>query len=142
VFKVIKIYSRQNPNQLLHLVVDLNDIASRVDFMDSSDVLQIGAVKKLMGDRPHPHWHKRKFLLKKTRVQESWFVYRGEVLVSHFDVDETLLDRQILTAGFLNVTLKGGHTFEVLSDSTIILEHKLGPYKGLKKDKVQFTYPE
>ena len=34
------------------------------------------------------------------------------------------------------MTFRGGHTYTLLEDDTIVREYKTGPYKGIDMDKV------
>ena len=49
--------------------------------------------------------------------------------------DNTVVATPILTQGDISITLKGGHTFEILEDDTIVYEFKTGPYEGVELDK-------
>ena len=53
----------------------------------------------------------------------------------HYDIDDSLLGIHELSSGDMNITLLGGHTFEILEDDTIICEQKNGPYYGQELDK-------
>jgi hypothetical protein len=84
--------------------------------------------------RPHKHISKS-VTFTESNAQESWRVFRGKILVHHFDVDDALISSVELMAGDINITLSGGHTLEILEDNTIICEHKNGPYLGQALDK-------
>ena len=136
--QVKSVYSRVKPGLLLHLIVNINSTEDRVDFSNFQDLLQVSSVKKSKDERPIPHFHRKRFFWGRRIIQESWFVVSGKIQVQLYDIDNSLICAETLNPGFLNITYAGGHTFVTKSNDTIILEHKLGPYKGQLKDKVQF----
>lgn len=132
-----KIYSKIN-DELLHIVFNTNILGTnRIDIIDSENFLQCAIVKNSeVGYKYRPHSHNiNKVEFKTIQTQESWFVLDGCIKVYHYDIDGELLNTDILKKGFLNITLKGGHTLEVLEKNTLIMEHKNGPYFGFEKDK-------
>jgi cupin fold WbuC family metalloprotein len=132
-----KIFSKVNKD-LLHMVYDTNHIeTSRIDLIESENFIQCALVKNSeVGYKYRPHFHNiNKVDYKKTQTQETWFVLNGSIKVYHYDINGELLNTEILKKGSLNITLKGGHTLEILEKNTIIMEHKNGPYFGFDKDK-------
>jgi hypothetical protein len=132
-----KIYSKIN-NELLHIIYDTNIIEeNRVDLIESENFLQCALVKNSqVGYKYRPHSHNtNKVEYKNIQTQESWFLLAGSIKVYHYDIDGKLLNTEILKKGGLNITLKGGHTLEILEKNTLIMEHKNGPYLGFEKDK-------
>ncbi len=132
-----KIFSKIN-NELLHIVYNTNVIEeNRVDLIGSENFLQCALVKNSeVGYKYRPHSHNiNKVEFKNIQTQESWFVLEGCIKVYHYDIDGKLLNTEILKKGGLNITLKGGHTLEILKENTLIMEHKNGPYFGFEKDK-------
>jgi hypothetical protein len=133
---MIEIYSRVEPLRLLHIIYSLSSVTKRTDLLEIDNPLQVSVVRKNIGDDPLAHAHKSKTFVNEPQViQESWFVYKGKVEVLHFDLDKSLIGTHILVEGDLNITLLGGHSFRTLSNDTIILEHKNGPYLGRHADK-------
>ena len=63
-------------------------------------------------------------------------VVSGSVKVYFYDLDDSLLYTTTLNPGDASITLEGGHTYEILSDETLVYEYKTGPYQGQELDKV------
>lgn len=134
--KMHKIYSKINPDKLLHLVVNLSDFnQERMDLIPDNQFIQCSTLKMQNNKTFRPHKHIWKDGPKKVIAQESWVVIQGKVKCSFFDIDNQLLCEYILEAGDASFTLEGGHTYTILSDDTLIYEYKTGPYEGQKMDK-------
>lgn len=131
-----KIFSNKEPDKLLHIVYNINQIDDRIDLISEENFLQCSVVRKNAGDKFKAHKHIVKSIdFREQIAQESWFVYKGKIRVYHYDIDDTLINIQELCEGEINITLFGAHTFEVLDNNTIILEQKNGPYYGQSLDK-------
>jgi len=70
-------------------------------------------------------------------TQEAWIVVSGQLQVQVFDTDDTFVEQLTLTAGQCMTLFRGGHTFTVLTDNTVIFEIKNGPYYGQQTDMKQ-----
>jgi cupin fold WbuC family metalloprotein len=132
-----KIYSKLNSTKHLHTVYRLNDITARNEVAEEHQFLQLATLRMDKGKTFKPHQH----IWKKTPVQqiiaqESWVVIKGSVEVSFYDIDGTLLEKQIIRTGDCSMTFEGGHTYTILEDDTVVYEYKTGPYTGQKDDKV------
>ena len=68
-------------------------------------------------------------------------VISGLVKVFFYDLDDALLYTTKLKPGDASITLEGGHTYEILSDETLVYEYKTGPYQGQALDKVFLDEP-
>jgi hypothetical protein len=129
-------YSKNYPDMLLHIVTRLEDADGRRDIIPPHEHLQCASLKMSAGHTFKPHKH----ILKPpptelVRAQESWVVIRGGVLCTLYDIDDTILAKVGLGAGDASFTLRGGHTYEILEDNTIVYEYKTGPYTGQEHDK-------
>jgi len=134
---VIKIYSKIEPNLLLHMVNRLSDIKGRTEVIPDNNFLQCATIE-LEKDRTFPpHYHiKKERHYKEQIAQESWIVVRGRVKCIFYDIDnETILQTPTLEPGDASFTLYGGHTYEILEENTIVYEYKTGPYEGQELDK-------
>lgn len=124
------------PGKLLHIVYNLNDVEDRVDLIPDDNFLQCAVIRERAGKKFRPHKHITKTTTySESNAQESWLVFKGRIVVHHFDVDDSLISSEELTEGYINITLAGGHTLEILDDNTIICEQKNGPYYGQALDK-------
>jgi hypothetical protein len=140
-----KIYSKVEPDLLLHIIRRLDDIKEqdqRVDIVPEDNFIQCSSLKLKKGKKFRPHKHiEKKRTYEKQIAQESWVVINGKVKCFLYDIDDTLIATPILEVGDASFTLHGGHTYEILSDNTIVYEYKTGPYEGQEFDKV-FLYDE
>ena len=111
-----KIYSESG--ELLHIYYSLQsaDQGVRVNISPEEEIIQVACLRLPKGKTFKAHQHIEN-IRKTTATQESWVVIKGMVK------DCT-------------VTLKGGHNYESLDDSTVVYEFKNGPYMGIEKDKV------
>ncbi|MDB9884577.1 WbuC family cupin fold metalloprotein [Candidatus Marinimicrobia bacterium] len=138
------IYSKITPSKLLHLIHSLKDIESlstnkglaRINVAPIEELLQLATLKMDKGKTFEPHKHIYKEGEKKVIAQESWIVIKGKVKVIMYDLDDTIIDEVILTAGDCSMTFAAGHNYIIQEDNTIVYEYKTGPYKGIKNDKV------
>jgi hypothetical protein len=135
---VHKIYSNVEPNTLLHIIHRKEDfVNSREDIIPAENFLQLATLrmenKKTF--RPHKHIWKQPDS-EQIIAQESWVVISGKVKCLFYDLDDTLLASPVLGPGDCSITLQGGHTYEILSDDTLVYEYKTGPYRGQENDKV------
>lgn len=131
-----RIYSKIEPEKLLHIIYNLNEVEDRIDLIPENNFLQCSVVRKQYGKKFQTHKHIYKPIdFKEQIAQESWFVYKGKIKVFHYDIDDSFLGSHILSEGEINITLFGGHTFEILEDDTIVCEQKNGPYYGQALDK-------
>lgn len=130
-----KIYSKINPNSLLHLtgsIYDLNE--NRIDIAPEEEFLQLALLRLPFGKTFKPHKH---IINEKTTniAQESWFVHRGKVKCIFYDLDDKIISEEILEEGSFSMTFRGGHNYEILKNDTLVLEYKTGPYLGIEMDK-------
>lgn len=131
-----QIFSRIEPNKLLHIVLSTSKNKGRAQLVDSDQFLQIATLELKSGEDFSAHKHLWKDLpSNKSIAQESWVIIKGSVEVTFYDLDNSQLEKHILNAGDLSVTLYGGHSYRVLKD-TIAIEFKSGPYLGQELDKV------
>ncbi len=130
-----KIYSKIQPNKLLHIVTSVDEIKSgRIDVVPEEEYLQLAILKMNKGKTflPHKHIIKEKIT---DIAQESWLVYEGKVKCTFYDLDDSILDEPIIEKGGISITLRGGHNYLIMSDNTTVLEYKTGPYLGQEFDK-------
>ncbi len=132
-----KIYSKVEPDKLLHVVVRLHEIKGRTQLIPDDNFIQCSSLKMEKGTtfRPHRHVVKSRSYEKQI-AQESWIVISGKVKCIFYDLDNTIIATPILQPGDASFTLYGGHTYEILEEDTIVYEYKTGPYEGQKLDKV------
>ena len=133
--KVNKIYSKKEPNKLLHLTGSINSLSlNRIDVAPENEFLQLALLKMEKGKTFKPHRHK--IYEKITNIaQESWFVYKGSVKCIFYDLDDSIIEEVILKEGDFSMTFRGGHNYEILEKESLVLEYKTGPYNGQELDK-------
>ncbi len=133
---MIKIYSKVQPNLLLHVIYRFDDFDGRQEIIPSDNFIQCSSLKMDNGKTFPPHKHIKKNRHYKEQIaQESWVVIQGKVKCIFYDIDDTILETPILNKGDASFTLYGGHTYEILEDNTVVYEYKTGPYEGQKLDK-------
>jgi hypothetical protein len=129
-----RIYSRTQPEVLLHIVQRLADIGTRENIVPDEEFLQVATMRLAKGQTFRAHKH-----LPLDRVttipQESWLVVKGAVQAILYDLDDTVIAEPILRAGDCSITLRGGHTYAILEEDTVVYEYKTGPYLGIALDK-------
>lgn len=134
------IYSKVDPDKLLHIINRLSDINDRTNVVPGEHFIQCATLKMPDGQtfRPHKHITKKR-TYEKQIAQESWIVVKGKVKCKFYDIDDSLIAEPVLHPGDASFTLYGGHTYEILEDDTIVYEYKTGPYEGQELDKTFIT---
>jgi len=131
-----KIYSKQEPTKLLHIINRLAEIEGRDDIVPEENFIQCATLRMPKNKTFPPHKHITKDRHYNNQIaQESWVVIKGRVKCKFYDLDDTLIAEPILGPGDASFTLYGGHTYEILEEDTIVYEYKTGPYEGQKLDK-------
>jgi hypothetical protein len=131
-----KIFSKKNPDQLLHIIVRDEDFKpGRTNIVPDEHFIQCALLNLDAGTTFKPHKHLWKENKSSVIAQESWIVIKGRVKAILYDVDDTIICEPILNAGDASFTLFGGHNYEILDDNSKILEYKTGPYQGQELDK-------
>ena len=131
-----KIYSKVQPNKLLHFVNRVEEIDGRNNLVPGENFIQCASLQMNEGTTfpPHRHITKERHHLEQI-AQESWVVIRGRVKCIFYDLDDSIIATPILNPGDASFTLYGGHTYEILEDNTLVYEYKTGPYEGQESDK-------
>lgn len=131
------IYSKKEPNKLLHLINRFEEIVERTNVSPEYQFIQLATLRMNEGKTFKPHQHIWKNSpTKKVIAQESWVIIQGSVKVFMYDIDGQLLDTEIINKGDCSMTFEGGHTYEALEDDTVVYEYKTGPYQGQENDKI------
>jgi hypothetical protein len=131
------IYSKIEPNKLLHIINRIDEINNRTDVIPEENFLQCATLKFSNGKTFKPHKHiEKKRVHEKQIAQESWIVIKGKVKCIFYDIDDSIISEEILNAGDASFTLYGGHNYLFLEDDTVVYEYKTGPYEGQQLDKV------
>ncbi len=133
-----KIYSKVDPELLLHIIHRLEDLEEnkgRVDLIDPNNFIQCSSLNLPKGTTFKPHYHIISSCDPEKIAQESWSVVRGSVRCMFYDIDKTELAERIIKAGDASFTLFGGHNYEILEERTLVREYKTGKYKGQEFDK-------
>lgn len=131
-----KIYSKVQPEKLLHLIVRKQDLTlGRQDLISEEHFIQCSALNMESGKTFKPHKHIWKERTRNVIAQESWIVIQGSVKCIFYDLDDQILATPILYPGDASFTLEGGHNYEIQEDNTLVYEYKTGPYEGQALDK-------
>ena len=131
-----KIYSKIDPNKLLHLIIRKKEITpGRQDIVPEDNFIQCSILNMEKGKTFRPHKHIWKERTRNVIAQESWVVIQGSVKCIFYDIDNTIIAEPILYPGDASFTLEGGHNYLILEDNTLVYEYKTGPYEGQALDK-------
>jgi len=131
-----KIYSKIDPDKLLHIVVRKEDILpGRQDIVSEEHFIQCSILNMPKDKTFKPHKHIWKERTRNVIAQESWIVIRGRVQCTFYDLDDTIIVTPVLEVGDASFTLEGGHNYLILEDDTLVYEYKTGPYEGQALDK-------
>jgi len=96
---------------------------------------QVAFMKHPAGHKIAAHVHNLQ-LRQVLYTQEVLFLKRGKVKVNLYASDREFIGSRIISAGDLILLCGGGHSFEILEESSMI-EVKQGPYAG-DADKTRF----
>ena len=131
-----KIYSKIDPDKLLHIIVRSSDIKpGREDIVSEENFIQCSMLNMDEGKTFKPHRHIWKERNRNVIAQESWIVIKGSVKCIFYDLDDNVIAEPILYPGDASFTLEGGHNYLILEDCTLVYEYKTGPYEGQSLDK-------
>jgi cupin fold WbuC family metalloprotein len=131
-----KIYSKVQPDKLLHMIVRKEEIKpGRVDIVSEENFIQCSMLNMEKGKTFKPHKHIWKERTRNVIAQESWVVIQGSVNCIFYDLDDTIIAEPILYSGDSSYTLEGGHNYLIMEDDTLVYEYKTGPYEGQEFDK-------
>ena len=131
----VNVHSRIDPSVLLFVINRRENISEdRQDLSPGEEYLQCATKQLTKGTTFAPHRHNE--LVRETNItQEAWVFLQGKVAARFWDIDDKLFYETELGAGDAAIVFRGGHSFEVLEDETILYEFKTGPYYGVEKDK-------
>lgn len=132
-----KIYSKIQPELLLHIIYRLDDFKDgREEIVPADQFIQCAALRMPKGKTFRPHKHNTHIITDNDRIaQESWVIIKGKVTVIMYDIDDSIIAMPLLLAGDASFTLRGGHNYLVLEDDSIVYEYKTGKYIDQKHDK-------
>ena len=116
-----KIYSKQSPETLLHIIVRKEDmLPGRQDIVSEENFIQCSILNMEEGKTFKPHKHIWKERTRNVIAQESWIVVQGSVKCIFYDLDDTIIAEPILYPGDASFTLQGGHNYLILEDNTLV----------------------
>lgn len=122
--------------EAIALIIRANFDESGVHFFTpDSFSQQVAFMKHPTGKRIAPHVHNlvsRQVLY----TQEVLFIKQGRIKVDLYSSQKKFLTSRVLESGDLILLCGGGHSFEILEETSMI-EVKQGPYAG-EKDKTRF----
>jgi cupin fold WbuC family metalloprotein len=131
-----KIYSKTQPDKLLHVIVRRGDLKpGRNEVIPEQHFIQCALLNMEEGKTFKPHKHIWKPRTRMIIAQESWIVIQGSVKCTFFDLNDQIIAEPILYPGDASFTLEGGHTYTILENDTLVYEYKTGPYEGQSMDK-------
>ena len=136
---MIHVHSAAAPGTLLPVIHRGDEIGVNRAALSPDDQYLQCATKKLSKGTTFAH-HRHNEIIRTTDItQEAWVFLKGRVAARFWDIDDQLIYETELGEGDAAIVFRGGHSFEVLEEGTILYEFKTGPYFGVEKDK---TYIE
>ncbi len=119
--------------QIYDLNIDGEVIFPTKDFFE----MQCGFGTIMNKTKKNPHIHK--LIKRETRhTSEFFFIYQGEVVVTFYNINQTVISKKNLTSGMGFIQFQGGHGFS-FAPNTKYIEVKQGPYMGNTNDKYFFN---
>jgi len=133
-----QIYSKVDTSLLLHVIVRPSDFNKTfLEITQPESFLQSLGLRLNGGETRKAHRHLVMNDDTGDRIQqEAWVVLNGLIRCDLYDIDGSFLSSHVIQEKSALITLYGAHGLEVLEDNTMILEFKLGKYKGNINDKV------
>lgn len=122
-------------NLLIAKIIRSSKWPEGLEFYSShSEFLQVATWNYNAGKHLKAHGHK---IYKRisNRTNELIFIKSGRVKAYFYNEKDRLITQSTLNQGDIAVIYAGGHSYDILEDSTQILEVKNGPYPGIEKDK-------
>ena len=118
----------KNGGRLLGIFGNVEDFAKGLGFFGAKeDFIQVMKFRYDTGKVLRNHMHiPRNRVVEKT--QEILIVFKGKCALDIFDSGKNKVDSLVLEAGEFYIAYHGGFGGEVLTDDTIMLEIKPGPY--------------
>ena len=109
---------------------------NREDFSEPSEFLQGALIEIPAGHTFAPHVHlERERTITNLRAQETWIVMSGEVEVTYFTDKGVFITQEVLYAGDVSISFRGGHGYRTTTSDARVYEFKNGPYEGQEIDK-------
>ena len=106
----------------------------RSDLCSEDKYIQISLKKMKDKAKVKAHKHNKIDRLT-TTTQEAWIVIEGKLKAEVYDLDDSVIQEIILSAGDCIAFFSGGHSLEAIEEGTIFYEFKNGPYYGVENDK-------
>jgi len=118
----------KNDGKLLGIYGNIDKFPKGLGFFGTKeDFIQIMKFRYDAGKVLRSHMHiPRERVVEKT--QEILIVFKGKCSIEVFDSVKTKVDSFVLNAGEFYIAYHGGFGGEVLTDDTIMMEIKPGPY--------------
>lgn len=131
-----EIYSRIEPDKLLHFIIRDSDInVERYDAICEKERLQLAVLNMKEGKTFKAHKHKYNTITTESPAMEIWVCTKGAVQCTYYDTDGSFLAVALMQPGDLTCTIEGGHNYESMEEGTRVMEIKSGPYFGQEHDK-------
>ncbi len=114
------------------------DVKSGLNFFSNDEeFIQVGVWEYNTGKELNKHIH-NKFEREINRTYEVLYIIEGSIRAFIYDIDENFVEELVVNKGEILILLESGHGYEIMSESTRVLEVKNGPYYGPEKDRYRF----
>jgi len=121
------------------LIARGGNIFSEEGFLSNPDeYLQFAVLCLSDGQEIQRHVHKRRNRHGRYPTHEFFVVFGGMLKVQFYSDDKVLIDSKTLVSGDFYCQYSGGHSFLSLSEDTLFIEVKHGPFSNVEDDKIKF----
>ena len=128
----------KNKGKIISIIYRDSDWVEGLNFITLNELfIQVGSWWYNKGKKLASHVH-NEFKREAMRTQEMTYVKKGSMRVLLYDEEKKYLQDFIIYEGDLAVFAYGGHGYEILEDSTKIIEAKNGPFIDVNTDKTKF----
>ena len=133
------IYEIKDGNTLLarHITADEWDKGGLNFFSSDSEFIQVGTWGYDNGKHLHAHEHNT--VPRNTNLtQETLYIKQGKIKATIYNLNRQKVAEWTANEGDILILLRGGHSYDILANTTQVLEVKNGPYLGANADRVRY----
>lgn len=106
-------------------------------FSNDQEFIQVGTWFYDKGKQLQNHVH-NEFARTAYRTCETVYMVSGRMRVDLYTLEKNFVESFEVVQGDTLILLESGHGYEILDDSTKVLEIKNGPFMGVDVDKEKF----
>lgn len=120
-----------------HITADEWDKGGLNFFSNDSEFIQVGTWAYDNGK--HLLAHEHNIIPRNTDItQETLYIKQGKIKATIYNLNRQQVAEWIAETGDIMILLRGGHSYDILTDNAQVLEVKNGPYPGAEADRVRY----